>query len=102
MTVEDIRFSLQNESYSDANKFYAMGIWLLDLDFYQLLHDGQNTYYDDISMNIPVYIWEEIPVIYTPNGLQIITDSDLRSYYNLTYNDSADEDILLLLNEILD
>lgn len=102
MTVEDIRFSLQNESYSDANKFYAMGIWLLDLDFYQLLHDGQNTNYGDISMNIPVYIWEEVPVTYSPNGLWVITNSDIEYDYDVNYNDSADEDILLLLNEILD
>ena len=75
---------------------------MLDLDFYQLLHDGQNTYYGDISMNIPVYIWEEVPVTYSPNGLWVITNSDIEYDYDVNYNDSADEDILLLLNEILD
>lgn len=68
-------------------RLYAMGIWILDGDFYNFLYDAQNIF----KIKLPVYIWEIDPIIWG-DGLEIITSDNLFSDYDLS--DEYDEEYL--------
>lgn len=73
----------------------AFGFWRLNHDYYQFLLDAQNV--DDYDL--PVYILEAEPIPYDPDGLNIITDSDLGFYIE---SDDAAMTLLYGLHDLLD
>lgn len=80
---------------------FAFGIWELDPDYYDFIHEIQYTkrypqlptYENNYLYILPSYIWEYEPVSYGTNGLKGKTDSDLGSQYGPS---SVDDDFDLL------
>ncbi len=71
-------------------RLYAMGIWLLDDDFYDFLLNAQ-VYLKKDEKKLPVYIWVRDPIFWE-DGLEIITSDQLFSDYGLS--DEYDEEYL--------
>lgn len=68
---------IKGENEYQADKFFAMGISDLEVNYYDFLFFIE---YSD-GYDLPVYIWEEDPVVYGSGGLSVMTDSDLRDAY---------------------
>ena len=75
------------------------GVWQLDPGLYNFLWEEQDGKFDDF----PVYIWEQDPIEYDPDGLKIMSDSSLAAKYGYDPEDNNDAaELKELLSEYLD
>jgi len=83
-----------NDEYTiEWDTICAIGFWQLEYEFYNFLLDGQQ------STDISVYVLVVDPLIIGEDGLTVITDGMLKSWYGEPYHE---EDALLdLLNMII-
>ena len=74
-------FTAQSNSFLGC---YALGISDLTQEFYTNLYNLQNTYG---SSSVDVYLLEGLPFQYGEDGLEIITNMDIRYSYEIPYDE---------------